>query len=124
MGITLTCYRCERPFTVTPEREGQIVCCPKCGSSATVPGSEPMADYGLAVPLKKCPTCCNDVPVQAVICIRCGYDFKKGRQVTTLPSYKPINLHWNANLALRIPMFVGLLLLCLPAFCGERPLAA
>jgi DNA-directed RNA polymerase subunit RPC12/RpoP len=109
MSIAVTC-RCGQKFNAKDELAGKTVKCPKCAQPLTIsgPGSSPPKERGAppsqapAKPTRsldsvfdevgltmrsegtECPECGHMLPVEAVLCVNCGYDFKHKRRLQTL----------------------------------------
>jgi hypothetical protein len=109
MSVLITCHRCDHQFEPGEGCGGQFARCPKCGSFTSLPGAEPKPNYDCTEPFKNCPECGKDLPVKAVLCVRCGYDFRSGRRVHARPHVKPFYQNWNGNIPLRLAA-AGLLL--------------
>jgi hypothetical protein len=105
----VTCNRCDCPIEVREGFDEEFVRCPKCGSFTSLPGAEAAPAYGCAEPFKQCPRCGQGLPVKAVLCMRCGYDYRAGRVITERRTLKPIAHHWGGNLPLRLALTAALL---------------
>ncbi len=122
----VNCNRCDHPIEVREGFDETFVRCPKCGSFTTLPGAEPAPAYGCAEPFKHCPRCGLGLPVKAVLCMRCGYDYRTGRVVNERRILKPIAHYWGGAILLRLALVVVLLPLGLPllVFWKNVPAAA
>jgi hypothetical protein len=98
MRVLITCHRCEHQFEPGAGCGGQFASCPKCGANTSLPGAEPKPNYGCAEPFKSCPECSQDLPIKAVLCVHCGYDYRTGRRAHARPHVKPFYRSWNGNL--------------------------
>ena len=112
MPIKVQCA-CGAAFAAKDELAGRLVKCPKCQQPLQIPGGSPAAAAGaksLAAPLPSqgpghpsthslfdevglkaqqagtapCPGCGQGMPLNAVICIKCGYNKKLGRRMETV----------------------------------------
>ena len=109
MPISVQCSTCRKRFKAGDQLAGKRVKCPQCGSVIAIP--QRMAEAALsassdmasrepapsifdeediplqsatkpaAQPLKPCPGCGAEMPGQAVLCIRCGFDTRSGRKL-------------------------------------------
>jgi predicted amidophosphoribosyltransferase len=77
MSVDLECPSCWKSLQFDDNQSGAQVRCPHCLAEFTLPNSEP--GYGLANPLL-CPSCNADLPRDAVLCTRCGYDFRTDKK--------------------------------------------
>jgi hypothetical protein len=75
---------CGKRLKVKPELAGKKVKCPGCSGVLVVPAPKPaVAEATAATPSsaraveKECPTCLASVPGNAVLCVCCGFDFRK-----------------------------------------------
>lgn len=93
MSIPVKC-QCGAGFAAKDELAGKTVRCPKCSQPLTIPAPKPAAgdslfdDIGLA-PVVTGPTCTNcgaSMPPNAVLCVKCGYHTKLGRQLGAVSS--------------------------------------
>lgn len=105
--IPVVC-QCGKRLKVKREMAGKRVKCPQCGQPLTIPGKAPAAtkqpaepaaltnqidelgdlleDVGLAE-IKEgtpCPKCSAAMPPDAVLCVKCGYNFQTGKQLKTV----------------------------------------
>jgi hypothetical protein len=101
---------CGKAFAAKDELAGKTVKCPGCQKPLKIPGNAPAAaaakgpakpapaatpaqpsdslfdEIGLAPPTegtKPCPGCTEPLPLQAVVCVKCGFNTRIGRRMTT-----------------------------------------
>ena len=101
MPIAVQCGSCQKQFQARDELAGKTVKCPGCQTPLVIPGGQAApqqpapansladlfddevpvhhAEYGQAE--TRCPGCNVPVKADAIFCIDCGYDFRKGKQV-------------------------------------------
>jgi DNA-directed RNA polymerase subunit RPC12/RpoP len=101
MPIVVQCGACRKQYQVGDQFAGKTVKCPGCQKPLVIPGGQAtpqqsgpgncLADlfddempvhhaaYGQAE--SRCPNCNVSVKPDAILCIECGYDFRKGRQI-------------------------------------------
>lgn len=99
MPIVVQCGACQKQFQAGDHLAGKTVKCPGCqtplvipaGQASPQPSGPSMADlfddempvhhagYGQAE--MKCPGCGVPVKPDIILCVDCGYDFRKGKQV-------------------------------------------
>jgi Uncharacterised protein family UPF0547 len=114
MSTSITCHRCGLPFEPGEGCGGKFARCPKCRSYNSLPGADPTPAYDCAEPFKNCPHCDQELPTKAILCARCGYNFKTGRVIKARRSFKPIVHHWGGNVPMRLAIAGVLVLLCAP----------
>ena len=104
--IKFTCLRCGATLKVPLSQANRYIECPKCKGRAHVPKDQAEADeestnYGvnkLAYDVTgECRGCGAKMPKKAIICTKCGYDYRSGKNLevvdkTKLPSDYPT---WN-----------------------------
>ncbi len=88
-GGPITCHRCGVSFQPGEGCGGEFASCPKCGSYTSLPGSQPAPTLDCAEPFKSCPHCGKELPAKAMLCVRCGYNYKAG-QVVKAPQLQAI----------------------------------
>lgn len=92
MSILFHCSQCSGELDADDELAGQIIDCPHCGKTCTVPTAESQelekqklrlkravqkqAVENLAPAGKTCPKCKQQLDARALICVRCGYNFR------------------------------------------------
>jgi len=103
MPIALQCGACQKQFKARDELAGKTVKCPACQTPLVIPGgqatpqqsapasdgfqdllADELPDRPLGVPGMadtKCPGCGAVVNPEAVLCVDCGYDFTKQKQI-------------------------------------------
>ena len=101
MPIVVQCGACKKQFQAGEHLAGKKVKCPGCQAPLVIPGGQatpqqPAPANSIAdlfddeVPVHhaaygeaevKCPNCQVPVKPDAVLCIECGYDFRKGKVV-------------------------------------------
>lgn len=104
MPIVVQCGSCKKQFKAGDHLAGKKVKCPGCQTPLVVPAGQAApkqqqqapqgssaadllddelpthhAPYGQAE--VKCPYCGVPVKPDAVLCVECGYDFRKGKQI-------------------------------------------
>ncbi len=88
MPIKVAC-QCGQQFNARDELAGKTVKCPKCGGALKIPAPTP-ASSGLADLLEEvglregklvCPGCGEEMAPEAVLCVACGFDMKKGHRL-------------------------------------------
>jgi hypothetical protein len=126
MPMQIKCKRCDRLIEVRDGFDDTFIRCPQCGSYTTLPGAESTEQYGFEVPIKTCPSCALGIPVKAVICSRCGYDYRTRQVASVRRTVKPLRYGWGPNVALRLAVIGLLLPLALPValFCNHVAAAA
>lgn len=79
--VSFSCPHCQQVLEAPEEMAGEVVDCPACEQSMTVPtvprttGTSP--DEG------RCPACGAEMEPNAVLCVGCGYHKELGRKITT-----------------------------------------
>src|SRR5207245_1675133 len=82
MTIQVKCS-CGKRLQVSDDEAGRKVRCPSCKDLVRVPGeAEEPAGFGVEQ-VRKCPNCKREWPLDAVVCIECGYNFETGRKMRT-----------------------------------------
>ncbi len=98
MPIAVQCGSCQKQFQAGDHLAGRTVKCPGCQTPLAIPGpqttpQQPAAASGLfddEMPVHHaaygeaevtCPGCGVPVKPDAILCVDCGYDFRKGKQV-------------------------------------------
>jgi hypothetical protein len=111
---TVECPNCFHKVRVDPRLSRTQVMCLKCGQSISIAEEDQESSYALGV--QPCPRCGKDFPLDAALCIECGYDFKTRKQHRT--RYEPFHATWSSVLSFgtRLLLFGVLELLCLAAF--------
>ena len=100
MPIVVQCGACRKQYQVPDQFAGKAVKCPGCQKPLVVPAAQAasqaapansLADlfdddmpvhhaaYGEAE--SRCPNCNIPVKPDVILCIECGYDFRKGRKI-------------------------------------------
>lgn len=112
MPIKVSCT-CGQSFAAKDELAGKTVKCPKCAqplripapaapkaAMAGAPAAAPSAPAGMSslfdeagvkaapVGANLCPGCAQPLPANAVLCVKCGYNVKLGRKMTTVSAGK------------------------------------
>ncbi len=83
MSTTVKCS-CGKQLTVAEDHPGRKIRCPACQELVPIPGSSASADEGYGLEkTRKCPECKNECPRKAVICIKCGWNFKTQERMKT-----------------------------------------
>ncbi len=96
MPIKVTC-QCGKRLTVKDEFAGKRVKCPGCGGPLLVPHpqveavnptsddtgqlSDLLDDAGVRAGINRCPGCGAEMPDEAVLCVMCGYDLRRGHRI-------------------------------------------
>lgn len=80
MSIRLACPGCGKRFTISDSLAGKRCKCSGCGAALTVPQVAPPPIAGA-----RCPACQATLLGGAVLCTRCGYDFRTGRRISSAP---------------------------------------
>lgn len=99
MPIKVTCS-CGSSFAARDELAGRTVACPKCKQPLTIAAPQQAAapaplhanaglfdDIGLKArdtSMTRCPGCGVDMPPNAVLCVKCGFNVKLGRKMQTV----------------------------------------
>jgi hypothetical protein len=101
MPIKATCA-CGASFAARDDLAGRTVACPKCKQPLTIPrpqaaaAPQPAAPHanadlfdGLGLTTRdeskpRCPSCAADMPPNAVLCVKCGYNVKLGKKMQTI----------------------------------------
>jgi hypothetical protein len=110
MPIKVAC-QCGAAFAAKDELAGRTVACPKCKQPLKIPAPQAIAastqaaavapqaapvshanadlfdDLGLRARASadaRCPSCGSDLPPNAVLCVKCGYNLKLGKKMQTV----------------------------------------
>ncbi|WP_425613881.1 hypothetical protein NA78x_003725 [Anatilimnocola sp. NA78] len=100
MPIKVACT-CGAAFAAKDELAGRTVACPKCKQPLKIPAPQaaapaPLAAHGNAglfddiglkardVNIARCPSCSSDLPPNAVLCVKCGFNLKLGKKMQTM----------------------------------------
>jgi ribosomal protein L40E len=98
MPIKASCS-CGAAFSARDDLAGRTVACPKCKQPLTIPAPQaaaPAAPHanadlfdGLGMKARdtnvpRCPGCNADLPPNAVLCVKCGYNLKLGKRMQTI----------------------------------------
>ena len=88
MIVQIKCAFCDCPFDFDSARESLLVDCPHCKKQNTIHvSSSPPKDMRIQRDApnlsgsKICPSCKSTIGRDAVLCIRCGHDFKTGKKI-------------------------------------------
>lgn len=101
MPIVVQCGACGKQFQAGDHLAGKTVKCPGCQTPLVIPGAQaapqqaapagsladlfddemPVHHAGYGQAETKCPGCGAPVHPDIVLCVDCGYDFRKGRKV-------------------------------------------
>ena len=91
MPIKVAC-KCGAAFAAKDELAGRTVACPKCKQPLKIQAAQPAAAAAPAAPhanadlfdglglkardesIPRCPGCNADMPANAVLCVKCGYN--------------------------------------------------
>lgn len=92
MPIKVSC-QCGKRLSVKDEYAGKRVKCPGCGRTLSIPqpqaagGGEGMSDLlddvGVRAGVNRCPGCGVEIPEEAVLCVMCGFDLRRGHRIKT-----------------------------------------
>ena len=96
MPIQVAC-KCGQRFTAKDALAGKTVKCPQCGQPLKIPTARPAStpsdmddaisdlldEAGLHGGIMRCPGCGTPLPENAVLCVSCGYDLRKGHRIKT-----------------------------------------
>ena len=101
MPIKVAC-KCGAAFAAKDELAGRTVACPKCKQPLKIVPAQAAAPAAPAAPhanadlfdglgmkardttVPRCPGCAADLPPNAVLCVKCGYNIKLGRRMQTI----------------------------------------
>jgi hypothetical protein len=110
MPISVTCTGCQKKYQVPDKLAGRAAKCQACGATLSIPKPQPapkqdddaarMADLfdeefvpgeeqGGAAAIKECPICSAATDASALLCVECGYNFKKGKQLAVKSDAPP-----------------------------------
>ena len=87
MPIKAACQKCGQSFNARDELAGKTVKCPKCGGALKVPAPvkgglvDLLEEVGLKENAHNCPACGVEMPTEAVLCVHCGFDMRKGQRL-------------------------------------------
>ena len=93
----VACPGCGKTYRWQEKFAGRKVRCKACNGVFAMPAEPPRqadndkrpkeptphVDESEEVDIETCPSCSNPVKVGAVICVRCGYNIKEGKQIET-----------------------------------------
>lgn len=97
MPIKVVC-KCGQQLAVKDSLAGRAVKCPKCGQPVKIPSSgestaakdrvdaaisDLLDEAGLHGGILRCPGCGTPLAENAVLCVQCGYDLRKGHRIKT-----------------------------------------
>lgn len=94
MPIRVKC-QCGKQLAVKDELAGKRVKCPKCGGPLPIPQPQAAAgenddgisdlldDVGMRAGVARCPGCGAEMSENAVFCVMCGFDLRRGHRVKT-----------------------------------------
>lgn len=94
MSIRVKC-QCGKQLAVKDEYAGKRVKCPGCGGAVVIPQAQPAAkddedgisglldDVGMRAGVARCPGCGAEMSENAVLCVMCGFDLRRGHRVKT-----------------------------------------
>ena len=85
MAISVACS-CGKKLKVKEESAGRKVRCPGCGEAVVVPAlsdDDSQEAPGLAEKIQNCPKCKNELDPGAVLCVKCGFNLKTRKMLTT-----------------------------------------
>jgi hypothetical protein len=94
-GKTVKCPGCQKPLKIPGNAAPAAVAkagakpaarAPERAASAAPPRDSLFDEIGLAPPTegtRPCPGCTEPMPLQAVVCVKCGYNTRIGRRMTT-----------------------------------------
>lgn len=98
MPIKASCT-CGASFSARDDLAGRTVACPKCKQPLTIPAPQAAAQAaphanadlfdGLGLKARdttqpRCPGCGVDMPPNAILCVKCGYNTKLGKRMQTI----------------------------------------
>jgi hypothetical protein len=87
MPIKAACQKCGQSFNARDELAGKTVKCPKCGGALKVPAPasgglvDLLEEVGLKENAHNCPACGVEIAPEAVLCVHCGFDMRKGHRL-------------------------------------------
>jgi predicted nucleic acid-binding Zn ribbon protein len=96
MPIVVKCG-CGERFEVLEEYAGLKVRCDGCWALVVVPEARDNVEAGDGYAVeqhRKCPGCRKELPADAVLCVRCGWDFRKGKRRQT--TYDEVTRRWTS----------------------------
>ncbi|HVJ82343.1 MAG TPA: hypothetical protein VNC50_14840 [Planctomycetia bacterium] len=89
--LRFLCSRCRKRIRAPLKLAGRFMECPLCKEKTSIPGSQAEADEDARdlsvqenyyeVP-ENCTKCGKKMKKGAVVCLKCGFDYKEGRQLT------------------------------------------
>lgn len=90
MTIHVSC-QCGKQLAIKDEFAGKRVKCPGCGGPLVVPAPQPagaddgisdlLDDVGMREGVMRCPGCGAELSTEAVLCVMCGFDLRKGHRI-------------------------------------------
>ncbi len=95
MSISFSCSSasCGRKMRVADDAVGKNVRCPACGAIQVVPAPVTPVGVGQGVAqpqvdpaAKVCPMCQTRLDASSVVCITCGFDFRRGERLVKFPN--------------------------------------
>jgi DNA-directed RNA polymerase subunit RPC12/RpoP len=84
--ISFACPRCTQILEAPDDMVGEVVECPACQHSLTIPGPETAARQEAGETpeaASKCPSCGTAMEADAVLCVDCGFHIKLGKKIST-----------------------------------------
>ncbi|QDU60937.1 hypothetical protein Pan216_17900 [Planctomycetes bacterium Pan216] len=88
--LRFKCARCNVVLTVPMSKAGKYLDCPKCSERTPVPSTQEeadadMIDYGVKSMAYEIPAVCTHCKTKmkkgAVVCVKCGFNYKTGKQL-------------------------------------------
>ena len=82
--MRFSCPHCRKALNVRDELAGRKAKCPGCSAVFRVPAAGAAPARPTAAPAAAdCPNCKEDLPVGALLCVKCGYDTRTGKTLRT-----------------------------------------
>ena len=90
--IKFQCAGCGQSLEAPADIAGSSIECPACNMAITVPAAQggamqpaptPATTEGGSNRSSRCPKCSAEIQAGAVLCVHCGYHFKKRKQLKT-----------------------------------------